>query len=148
MWDYAEKHPNTLIAMTASCAVIAIFLIAISWKSNSFKPTLTLTWSRWLNLLSLISPVTSLILYFWVFIVKNASSVSQLNPAGSDVWHLWASAWPCLLLLNSLSLLVIIASCIIFFQPIKHYPFILTRLFSFLTAFGSLIAVYIRFPDA
>lgn len=148
MWHYIEEHPNLLIIFTVSCIAIALVLFLISWKSKNFYSGPRPVAAIWLSLCSLIAPITSLLLYYWVFNVKDASSVAQLNPVGFDTWHLWASAWPFLLLLNFLSMLWIFATLCVFFHPIKFPAFIAARFFSFLAAYGTLMSVSFKFPDA
>jgi hypothetical protein len=148
MWDYVERHLDFLMIIITCCVVVNILITLVFWKLKYLRHTFRFTWAFWSNLLSLISPVVSVILYLWTFMLNNASNVSQLNSAGSEMWHLWASLWPYLLLANLFSVLIILSSCLIFFHPIKYPFFILIRLFTLLCAIGSLIIVCFRFPDA
>ena len=93
-----------------------------------------------------IAPTLTLVLFRHVF-GSGGSNVAQMtNDHG--LWSLWFSAWPMLFFANPASVLGMLATCFIFFQPIRNPPLFLARVFGVANAMLATWITMTFFPDA
>jgi hypothetical protein len=125
-----------------ACLAGTTFLVVVPKNQQSLLTTIVI-------FASLAISIYTLAIALWVFVIGGSSHIRQIaGESGHQMWEVWKDAWPKLLLLNPLSILMALISIYLPPSSRAHRDWLWLRFFVLMGAIISVCLTFGKLPNA